>query len=139
VSLTPTDDTEPTAASRPESTEGTGSPSVRSRIRSRLRRGALRTVAACGRALRWLTRSGSEDGHEEAVALADSAVSPPDCSAIEEFPPRAFPLSYPTRSYRTVDNGVDLDADSGAETLTISHPDRPSAYIESDTWIEVER
>jgi hypothetical protein len=96
-------------------------------------------VAACGRALRWFTESASEDGREAAVALADSAVSPPDCPAVEELPPRAFPLSYPTRSYRTVDNDVDLEADADAETLTISHPDRPSAYIESDTWIEVER
>jgi hypothetical protein len=66
-------------------------------------------------------------------------VSPPDCPAVDGLPPRAFPLTYPTRSYRVIENDADLVADDDGETMTISHPDFPTAYIESDTWTEVER
>lgn len=112
---------------------------MRSRVRCTLQRAVHRAATACGRALGWLTQSDDRDRPAETVAFADSAVSPPNCPPVDGLPPRAFPLAYPTRSYNVIENEADLVAEEGDETLTVAHPDVPTAYIESDTWTEVER
>jgi hypothetical protein len=83
--------------------------------------------------------TGRRGRETEETALADGAVPPPDCPEVEGLPSRAFPLSYPTRSYRVIDNDTDLVAETDGETLCLRHPDAPEARIESDTWTEIER
>lgn len=144
MSLTPTDDTDSRSVpqSVPESEEG--SSSVRSRVALtcyRVQRAGQRAVAGCRRLLGAVAGAvtGRRDRETEGTALADSAVPPPDCPEVDGFPSRAFPLSYPTRSYRVIDNDADLIAEGDGETIRLEHPDAPEAHIESDTWTEIER
>jgi len=72
------------------------------------------------------------------VPLSDDVVEPPRCPSIESLPARAFPLTYPTRAYRLVDNDADLVAELDAETLRMFHPEGSDAWIRADTWVDVE-
>jgi len=74
----------------------------------------------------------------EREPLSDAAIDPPRCPPIESFPARAFPLTYPTRAYRLVDNDADLVAELDAETLRMFHPEGSDAWIRADTWVDVE-
>lgn len=145
MSHTPTDDPDPRREppSTSESAPGTDasaldSPAraVRPRIERALGRAGRSIRRAFGRVGRWFR---SDAGAEDGTSLADSAVPPPECPPVAGLTPRSFPLTYPTRSYRTVDNGIDLDSHCDEETFTLVDPDEPQAHIESDTWVPVER
>lgn len=72
-------------------------------------------------------------------ALEDSATVPDACPRIESFPPRTLPLTYPTRSFRHLENSPDTVSNCNGEIYRIAHPDNAESFIESDTWTEVER
>lgn len=75
----------------------------------------------------------------ERDSFADGAAEPPSCPPVDSFPDRAFPVTYPTRAYRFVDNDADLVAEQREHTLTISHPDVAETWIQSDTWVQIRR
>lgn len=74
-----------------------------------------------------------------AESFADQAVQPTRCPAVEDLPPRAFPIVYPTRSLRLVDNDADLTGSVEDGVFILSHPDGDDAWIKSDTWTELRR
>lgn len=75
----------------------------------------------------------------ERQSFADDIVQPPRCPPVESLPPRAFPLTYPTRAYRIVENDSDLVAEVDERTLRMYHPDGSDAWLRSDTWTQLER
>lgn len=141
VSHTPTDepDSKPDPRYTPDMTRQVEPSPTSSQSRASSPRGIVdRVRTLVDRARRWLggERSSATD---DAPTFADSSMPPPDCPTVGKLPPREFPLSYPTRSYQSIDNDVDLLVHCDEETLTLVHPEDPQTRIESDTWVPIER
>lgn len=137
VSLTPTDEPDSQARPRrqqPESESRTTS--ARSHVFGGLSRVSERLSETLRSVTGWITGRTSE---HRASELDDSAAVPEACPQIGSLPPRALPLTYPTRSYRRLQNLPDTVASCDGSTYRIVHPDEPDCYIESDTWTTVER
>jgi hypothetical protein len=146
MSLTPTDGPEV------RDSDGRVERSVRSKPqltgRARIRAwavGVQRDVAQGKRSIRATVRSGLDRLLSPGLAaadqesLADDTVIPSRCPSISSLPARAFPLTYPTRAYRLVENDADLVADVGDGTFRLYHPDGSETWLRSDTWTQLEQ
>ena len=142
MSLTPTDDPDTQGRSQSQTTESpaASSSSIRSRLLGSLldvRTASRHLKASLGRVARWVR--GQDTERPTTSELEDSAAIPETCPRIESLPPRALPLTYPTRSYGNLDNSPDTVGDCDGEIYRIAHPDNAESFIESDTWTEVRR
>ena len=145
MSLTPTDGPEVRDSDGQETPARATRPALSGRAQAEAVAVSLqRRVARGWRSVRTAVRTGFDRllspglAAAEQDSLADDAVEPPRCPPIEAFPARAFPLTYPARRYRFVDNDADLVAEQDEETMRMYHPDGSDAWIRSDTWIAVE-
>lgn len=146
MSLTPTDESEVQDSDGlfGQADHSEYSLTGRARLRS-IVAAVQRDVAGRQRSLRRAVRTGLDRllspglAATEQHSLADDAVQPPRCPPIESLPARAFPLTYPTRAYRLVENDPDLTTEKHADTVTISHPESSEAWVESDTWTDLQR
>lgn len=113
---------------------------VRTRPLSKRIGARVRSVVASlpfgDRLLEWRDREETRpETHTD--ALADDAVSPPECPSVQNLPDRQLPFSYPTRNHPER-NPVDLICIESDDAVTISLPENKDATITSDVWEQVE-
>ncbi|QCC52290.1 hypothetical protein [Halapricum salinum] len=145
MSLTPTDGPEVRGSEGQEVPERATRPPLSGRARADAVAVSLQRSVSRGWRSVWATvRTGFDRLLSPGLAasdqnsLADDAVEPPRCPRIDTLPARAFPLTYPARSYRLVDNDADLVAEVDDDTLRMYHPEGSDAWIRSDIWIDVQ-